>query len=139
MYGKDFKDFAEQIAALRDLAARVEKNATPALITTDDAKRLLPSNSAVRKDIPLCRGVLDYFPLALAEVAKVSQEGNKQHSLGQPLRWVRDKSSDHEDCIVRHLLERGTVDTDGMRHTAKLAWRALALLQIELEGDDGTK
>lgn len=116
------KDYTEQIAFLRGLAAQ------------DMATKLLPSDSSARKDIPLCRGVLDYFPLALAEVAKVSKAGNDQHSLGQPLRWVRDKSSDHADCIVRHLLERGTIDTDGMRHTAKLAWRALALLQLELEG-----
>jgi len=30
-------------------------------------------------------------------------------------------------------MERGTIDIDGMRHSAKLAWRALALLQLELE------
>lgn len=42
---------------------------------------------------------------------------------------------DQEDCIVRHLMERGAVDTDGMRHSAKLAWRALALLQLELEAE----
>jgi len=30
-------------------------------------------------------------------------------------------------------MERGTYDTDGIRHSAKLAWRALALLQKELE------
>ena len=29
----------------------------------------------------------------------------------------------------------GKFDTDGQRHSAKLAWRALALLQIELEKD----
>jgi hypothetical protein len=33
------------------------------------------------------------------------------------------------------LIERGTRDTDGARHSAKLAWRALALLQIEIEKD----
>jgi hypothetical protein len=38
---------------------------------------------------------------------------------------------------VRHLIERGTRDTDGQRHTAKVAWRALALLQEELEAEAG--
>mgnify|MGYP001590912608 FL=1 len=95
---------------------------------------LLPTESAARKDIPLCRGVLDYFPLALAEVARVSKAGNDQHNPGEPLHWSREKSPDHADCILRHLMERGNVDADGMRSTAKLAWRALALLQIELEG-----
>jgi len=93
----------------------------------------LPKDAAQRKAIPLCSGVLDYFPAALAEVAKVSKAGNDQHNPGQPLHWSRDKSSDHADCITRHLSERGTLDTDLMRHSAKLAWRALALLQIELE------
>jgi hypothetical protein len=40
---------------------------------------------------------------------------------------------DHDDCILRHLADRGTLDTDGVRHSAKLAWRALAMLQTELE------
>ncbi|KAF1711076.1 hypothetical protein CSC70_03885 [Pseudoxanthomonas kalamensis DSM 18571] len=30
-------------------------------------------------------------------------------------------------------MQRGTVDTDGVRHSAKVAWRALALLQKEIE------
>ena len=49
------------------------------------------------------------------------------------MRWARHKSADHADCIARHLIDRGTVDTDGVRHSAKVAWRALAMLQIELE------
>lgn len=93
----------------------------------------LPSNASERKDVPLTTGVLDYFPDALAEVARVSKAGNEQHNPGQPLHWAREKSTDHADCIGRHLLERGTVDIDGQRHSAKLAWRALALLQTELE------
>ena len=79
--------------------------------------------------------VLDYFPLAIAEVAKCSKAGNDQHNPGQPLHWAKGKSTDHADCIPRHLIDRGTFDTDGIRHSAKLAWRALALLQIELENE----
>ena len=51
------------------------------------------------------------------------------------MHWARHKSTDHRDCVARHLIEAGTIDEDGLRHTAKLAWRALALLQIELEED----
>jgi hypothetical protein len=93
----------------------------------------LPTDSAARKNVPVTSGVLDYFPDAIAAVAEVSRVGNEQHNPGQPLHWDRSKSTDHADCIARHLLERGTVDVDGMRHSAKLAWRALALLQVELE------
>jgi hypothetical protein len=93
----------------------------------------LPTDPAARKATPIASGVLDYFPLALAEIARVSKAGNDQHNPGQPLHWDRTKSLDHADCIARHLIDRGTVDDDGMRHSAKLAWRALALLQTELE------
>lgn len=98
----------------------------------------LPTDSAERKRTPITTGVLDYFPDAIAELARVSFIGNEQHNPGEPLHWAREKSTDHADCIVRHLLERGTVDSDGTRHTAKMAWRALALLQTELEGERAT-
>ena len=97
------------------------------------SKKLSEMTSDERKQRPIARGVLDYFPDALAEIALVSKTGNDQHNPGQPLHWAKEKSTDHADCIIRHLLERGTIDTDGMRHSAKVAWRALALLQIELE------
>ena len=86
-----------------------------------------------RKERPLARGVLDYFPDALMEVAHVSFVGNEQHNPGQPLHWAKEKSTDEADCILRHLSQRGTIDTDGLRHSAKVAWRALALLQRELD------
>lgn len=99
-----------------------------------DTRRVgLPVNATERKEIPITTGVLDYFPLAIAEVARVSKAGNDQHNPGQPLHWAREKSTDHADCIGRHLLERGRLDSDGQRHSAKLVWRALALLQTELE------
>lgn len=95
--------------------------------------KTLPEEAAERKALPVASGVLDYFPAALAAVAAVSKAGNDQHNPGEPLHWARGKSSDHADALLRHLMERGTVDTDGLRHSAKAAWRALALLQEELE------
>lgn len=93
-------------------------------------------SSAQRKAIPIATGVVDYFPKALAEVAKVSRAGNDQHNPGQPLHWDRSKSTDHADSLMRHFLERGELDLDGMRHSAKVAWRALAILQEELENEN---
>ena len=93
----------------------------------------LPASPAARKSIPMCTGLLDYFPDALAAVAECSKAGNDQHNPGQLLHWSRDKSSDHPDCLVRHLVDRGKLDTDGIRHSAKAAWRALAMLQLEIE------
>lgn len=86
-----------------------------------------------REAYPVASGVLDYFPDALIAVAQVSKAGNEQHNPGQPLHWDRSKSTDHDNKIIRHFMERGTVDSDGTRHSAKLAWRALARLQEEIE------
>lgn len=88
-----------------------------------------------RKERPLYSGVLKYFPDALLEVAHCSFVGNEQHNPEQPLHWDRSKSTDEADACVRHLLEAGTRDTDGVRHAAKAAWRALALLQKEIEAE----
>lgn len=99
---------------------------------------MITTDKQERKNAPVYSGVLAYFPLAMVEVARLSKIGNDQHNPGEPLHWARGKSTDHADCIVRHLLEQGKMDTDGVTHTAKVAWRALALLQTELEerGDD---
>lgn len=94
---------------------------------------VLPTDAKERKGIPIFTGCLDYFPNALAEVAKISKQGNDQHNPGEPLHWARGKSTDHADTCIRHLMERGTLDVDGTRHSAKAAWRALALLQQEME------
>lgn len=97
----------------------------------------LPTDAAARKAAPMAEGLLWYFPNALAEVAQVSKAGNDQHNPGQPMHHARGKSTDHADCIIRHLVDAGTVDIDGQLHSAKVAWRALALLQEELEQKRG--
>lgn len=90
--------------------------------------------SAERKATPLYSGVLKYFPQALLAVARLSQIGNDKHNPGEPLHWSREKSNDHLDCIARHLIDAGTVDgEDGLLHDVKLAWRALANLELALE------
>ena len=97
---------------------------------------ILPSDSRKRKDIPLFSGLLMYFPRACAEVARLSKAANEKHNPGEPMRWSREKSSDHKDCIGRHLLEAGLVDDDGFLHDAHLAWRGMANLEIALEVRD---
>lgn len=91
-----------------------------------------------RKDTPVFSGVLKYFPDAIMEVARVSKVGNDQHNPGEPMHWAKEKSSDEPDALVRHLIDHGkgiVFDTDGQRHLSKVAWRALALLQRELENE----
>ncbi|NBQ49126.1 MAG: DUF4406 domain-containing protein [Marivivens sp.] len=94
----------------------------------------LPTDKQARKETPLYSGLLMYFPKACAAVAQLSYAANEQHNPGEPMHWAREKSSDHPDCLMRHLIEAGTIDDDGQRHTAKVAWRALAMLELELEG-----
>ena len=86
-----------------------------------------------RKETPIFSGVLRYFPDAMADVAKCSFAGQQQHNPDKPLAWDRDKSGDELDSLTRHLMEAGTIDTDGVRHSAKVAWRALANLQKEMQ------
>jgi hypothetical protein len=114
--------------------AYVEDKPTQFLVT-GEKKSILPESATERKKIPIGTGVLDYFPAALAAVAAVSYAGNEQHNPGQELHWSRGKSGDQADTLIRHFLERGTLDVDGHRHSAKMAWRALAILQLELESE----
>lgn len=97
-------------------------------------QRLLEDTSEKRKQYPVAMGLLDYFPDACAAVAEVSFHGNEKHNPGEPMHHARGKSTDHADCIGRHLIERGGFDGP-IRHSAALAWRALALLQEELEAE----
>lgn len=99
---------------------------------------MLKKTAQERKDMPVFSGVLKYFPLALLELSKVSKAGNDQHNPGKPLHWDRSKSGDELDALTRHLLEAGTIDTDGISHSAKVAWRAMANLQKELESEQRT-
>lgn len=127
-------DFKDQIDQRGHYAARVslQEFANTVRQAAGETPTLVVDPSA-RKEMPMARGLLDYFPNALAETSHVSYRGSQQHNPGQEMHWARGKSTDHADCIMRHLVERGTIDSDGVRHSAKLVWRALALLQEELE------
>jgi hypothetical protein len=96
----------------------------------------LPTDGKERKKYPMFSGLLAYFPDALAAVAHVSWVGNEQHNPGKPLHWDRSKSGDEWDTLTRHLSQAGTRDSDGTRHSAKIAWRALAALQKEIEEEE---
>ncbi len=103
----------------------------------------LPRDSQERKDTPLASGVLRYFPAALCAAARVSDYGSKKHH-GAGLRHARGLSGDHEDCILRHLMDlpedygHGVgYDDNGLPQVAYVVWRALALAQEWLEEHEG--
>ena len=94
------------------------------------------TDSKARKALPLCTGVLDYFPDALAAIAHLSHVGSEKHNPGEPVHWSREKSSDHDDCVGRHSVAVA-VDPDSLDgdvpHMVCRAWRALAALQLWIE------
>lgn len=106
------------------------QTATP---TTSSA---LPTDSTERKRWPLYSGLLAYFPAALAQVAHHSFLGNEKHNPGLPLQHARGVSGDHQDCIMRHLvdaMEHPAGSAQRVEELRALCWRGLALLQEESE------
>ncbi len=94
---------------------------------------MISNDSIIRKHTPMYSGLIKYFPRALAAVARVSWAGNEKHNAGQPLHWAREKSSDHEDCVIRHMLNPYNKDEDNELHIVHAAWRALAAAELALE------
>lgn len=114
-----------------DSAARAQRFMSGIPEESPLAKAEQYANSLDRKNTPIYSGVLQYFPLAIEAVARLSKKGNDKHNPGEPLHWARGKSNDHGDCIVRHQMKPAEVDPDnGELHAVAVAWRALAQLQI---------
>ena len=99
-----------------------------------DCKVKVDDVAQERKDTPVFSGVLKYFPNAIKEVSKCSKAGNDQHHPDKPLHWDMSKSKDEYDALTRHLIDHtiDPVDTDGILHLTKVAWRALAGLERHL-------
>ena len=98
----------------------------------------LPTESVLRKEYPLFRGLWRYFPAALAGVARHSKIGNDRHNPGEEMCHARSKSNDHEDCILRHLMDLSDMLARGQHaqdckaildEANALVWRACALSQ----------
>jgi hypothetical protein len=112
----------------------VEQQASPeSTHSTSSEARVLPDDGKVREQYPLYDGLFAYFPAALCEIARWSQVGGSKHHPGEPLHWAREKSTDHQNKILRHLLDYDQEDEHGFIEAIALAWRALALAQTELE------
>lgn len=106
----------------------------------------LPTDSQERKEYGLASFLDDYFPAALAGVARHSFKAGAKHTGGLPRhkRWL---SNDHRDTLRRHLMDLGDLlwavereyaRTGGVQVEAAralldeanaIAWRALALSQ----------
>ena len=109
----------------------------PTVVKTDTplSQPVMPEDSKTRKGIPLHKGLFAYFPSALAAVAQVSRVCNDKHNPGQPIHWSKENSNDHQDALLRHLIDTASDPEardpeDGTLLAAKVAWRALANLQV---------
>lgn len=138
-------DLNEKLNGMNLLTHRATSTETimfrPIKTATVESTMTLPTDSNERKEYPLFRGVLKYFPAALAGVANTSKKGNDKHNPGQDLHHARSKSQDHGDCIIRHLIDTADLlaalersdskvtQLDVLNEVNQLAWRALALSQ----------
>lgn len=92
--------------------------------------------SAERKQMPVYRGALKYFPDALMVVSMLSARADRKHTpdadpddMSRP-QWVKGKSADHGDCLIRHQADIGDFDPEmGLDYAVHVAWRGLAQLQ----------
>lgn len=94
----------------------------------------METDAAKRKATPVYSGFVKYFPDAIREVAKLSNEGNEQHNPGSPLHWDRSKSGDELDALMRHLLDEA--EFASIEHLRAVAWRAMAALQKACETEN---
>lgn len=110
-----------------------------------DARRFIDRlTSKQRKQFPMCTGLVDYAPDALAAIAHISYVGDRKHNPNkgedEPPHHSRGKSADHADCELRHMSTRGDVDPAyaddiiaDVFHMAEKAWRAIMELQQAME------
>jgi Domain of unknown function (DUF5664) len=84
------------------------------------------------------KGVLQQFPLAISEIAKLSEHGAEKYSW-ENWKIVDNAISRYSDALMRHLLEEAKDnDTDpesGFYHAVHTAWNALARLELLLDDE----
>lgn len=92
--------------------------------------------------------LLQYFPRALLEVARVGSYGQRKYTRGG-WQYVDDGVTRYTAAMMRHFLAEqieGTYDTDPLaaelgysdelRHDAQVAWNALARLELRLREEE---
>lgn len=146
-YGRKVDDELDQMSYLEALVRPniggddveyVDRKVLGGNVTVRERVQKEDDTAIKRKGMPVYSGVLSYFPDALKEVSKASSQGQKQHNHGDKLYWDKNKSTDNEDALVRHLIDHTVdpMDDDGVLHLAKVCWRALASLQIYLDNQN---
>ena len=95
-------------------------------------------SDGIKKDtgrVPVVEGCLHLFPSALAAVAGVSQAAQKKYPSYDNWQRVENGFARYTNALGRHLLLESTQETDpedGQLEAAKVAWNALARLELKL-------
>ena len=107
--------------------------------------KMSPATAEKYQKPAIYQGVLARFPLALAEVARVSMWGTRKHEVpldDDSFLSIPNAYAMYSDAVARHMLGEaveGPVNEGdgGQLHPAQLAWNALARLEVYLRGQDG--
>lgn len=112
---------------------------TPFMPKADAAPATDTALSTMKLDTgkpPAFRGLAEYFPLALLEVAGVSAFGHVKYKEWGGWVKVENASGRYADALMRHTLQRAAGqefdEESKLRHAAQAAWNALAVLELEL-------
>ncbi len=93
--------------------------------------------------IKLLRYFFRKFPRAIEAVARVSEAGDAKHNgTVRSYLSVENGHQEYSESMMRHIFDEiieGPIELeDGSLHAAKIAWGALARLEIHLEKAKGT-
>jgi hypothetical protein len=99
-------------------------------------------SAGVKKDAgkaPVVAGCLRLFPLALAEVARISEKAQEKYPSYDNWQRVENGFERYTEALGRHLLAEGGQERDvesGMLHAGHAAWNALARLELKLRAGE---
>jgi hypothetical protein len=96
--------------------------------------RLFPEDDAERQTYPIGTFICEFFPHALAELARFSHKQQQKHNPDGPIGWAKDKSVWSIDRVFRHAMEAQRLYNEGDIEAAgeefkSLAWRSLEGLE----------
>lgn len=81
------------------------------------------------------QGFMQYFPKAIAEVARVSEFGAQKYAWAN-WQFVDAGVERYTEALGRHLLETNPVDPESnLLHAAHTAWNAMARLELMLKDE----
>ena len=88
-----------------------------------EESKVFPEADEERAKYKVATFICEFFPHAIAELARFSYEMQAKHCPGQPMCWAKDKSIGDGNQLIRHLMDK---------EYTNVAWRGLELLERQL-------